>query len=107
MFPMHHCYLVQSQTKEYIFIFINGDFVQHTHLVSRESMLIAFSARFLNFLAARSRMKEMDWMGRIMQQVYDEDAVSCHMLDLSESIIQPHKNLSQKGQKKENKTKLT
>ena len=29
-------------------------------------------------------MKEMDWMGRIMQQVYDEDAVSCHMLDLSE-----------------------
>ena len=51
-------------------------------------------------------MKEIDWMGGIMQQVCDEDAVSCHMLDLSESIIQPHKNLSQKGQKKENKTKL-
>ena len=26
---MHHCYLVQSQTKKYIFISINGDFFQH------------------------------------------------------------------------------
>ena len=37
---------------------------------------------------------------------YDEDAVSCHMLDLSESFT-PIKNLGQKGQKKENKIKLT
>ena len=29
LFPMHHCYLKQSQTKKYIFISINGDFFQH------------------------------------------------------------------------------
>ena len=50
-------------------------------------------------------MKKMDWTGRIMQQVYKEDAVSCHMLDLGKSST-PIKNFSEKGQKKENKTKL-